>query len=177
MDSPTLFQREVVANLDVSYTAAATCLQADDAVNGALFDKLLVVTGEAPLLHTNFSGEALCKTQRYGNVSEWSWWLRCNHHTRGMARLVRFCRRDRKTRAPRLEKRRTTEQYARWTCSRRTTCFGAGLGHDVFIPLFQGKHMNLLELEHCCCYYMRAKALKTTSRKTLSRKKSTFVTT
>ena len=95
-----------------------------------------------------FACETLCQTLCHGRVSEWTGRLRCAHHTRGMARLVRFGRREGRTRAARLERRRTSEQHARWTCRRRTTCFGAESGSRCFhTALTRAKHISLLELE------------------------------
>ena len=63
-----------------------------------------------------------------------------------MARFVRFGRRKRRTRAPRLKRRRNTEQHPQMDVL-HTTCFEAGLGHDVSIPLVQGQAHQSPELE------------------------------
>ena len=52
-------------------------------------------------------------------------------------------------------KRRTTEQHARRTCSRCTTCCEGEVDHDVFVPFFEGKHINLLELESLISFLER----------------------
>ena len=52
------FRREVVASLDVSYTAATSLPPTRRCrVNGALLDELVFVTGLAPLLETNLRAE------------------------------------------------------------------------------------------------------------------------
>ena len=59
--------------------------------------------------------------------------------------FVRFGRADWRTRTSSLERRGTTEQHARWTCSRCSTCFEVELGHDVFVPFFRRHALQPLE--------------------------------
>ena len=82
-----VFRREVFASHDVSYTAGTTLPPSRRRrMIGALLDELLLVTGLAPSVANE--------------LAEWRWRLRCAHHTGGLARLVRFGRGERRTRAP-----------------------------------------------------------------------------
>ena len=90
------------ASLDVSYTAShrIAATQDDARENGALIDELVPVTRLAPLLETNLRTEPSDKFYATDAFSEWRWRLRCAHHTRGLARLVRVGRGQRRARAP-----------------------------------------------------------------------------
>ena len=87
------FQREVFVSLDVSFTAAIILPPSRRCrLNGALLDSRSCA-GNEPASGT------LRKALRYGSISEWRWRLRCAHHTGSLARLVRFGRGERRTRA------------------------------------------------------------------------------
>ena len=67
------------------------------------------------LVGDELEGRTLREALRYRCLTRCCWWVRCTHHRRGMTRLVRAGRSEGRTRAPYLERRRTTEQHARWT--------------------------------------------------------------
>ena len=70
---------------------------------------------------------------RDGRVSEWRWWLRRDHRTRGLVRFVRIDRGERRKRA---------------LCDGRAAAAPLALqlvGHFVYTLVREGKHINLLE--------------------------------
>ena len=89
-------------------------------VNGARLDEFLLVTGLALLLETNLRADPCERLHAADASPSGAGQVRCAVTQEAWLALYDLAEEKRRTRAIRLERRRTTEQHARWPRSRCT---------------------------------------------------------